>query len=148
LVKKSVRLKITDIWKSPVESNVIEFLQMIKKETPTFMVVLWYDGNGMDTNSLLEFRRKYHSEIEELELEIIQMIGIEKSVWYDIVNINDQEGLQHFKFRSVYEDINSIIDCIMEFNSMIKFDTQKNNGYRNAKNRNNRFTAVGRQTKD
>jgi len=121
---------------------------MAKKETPTFNVMLWYDRDTMDTKSLMEFRKKYHTEIEELEVEIIEMSGIEKYVWYDIININDQDRLQHFKFRSTYENINSIIDCIMEFNSMIKFDTQKNNGYRNGKDRNNRFKTVGKQVKD
>ena len=148
MIKKVLRLKVTDFWQSPVEDNVMSFLQMIKTETPTFCVLLWYNKEEMNAKSLLEFRKKYHDEIELLELEIEQIVGIEKSVWYDIINVKEQDRLQHYKFRSVYEDINNIIDCIIEFNSMIKFDTQKNNGYRNAKDRNNRFKTVGRQDKD
>jgi len=121
---------------------------MVKKETPTFSVVLWYNRDEMDSKSLLEFRKKYHDEIELLELEIIQMVGIEVYVWYDIINAKDQNTLEHYKFRSVYDNIDSIISCIMEFNSMIKFSKQKNNGYRNAKDRNYRVKTVGKQVKD
>lgn len=147
MIKKTVRLKITDFWKSPLEENVMSFLQMAKKNTPTFSVVLWYYKDEMDRKSLLEFRKKYNDAIELLELEIIQMSGIEVYVWYDIIGVEDQDVLEHYKFRSVYENINNIIDCIMEFNSMVKFDKQKN-GYRNAKDRNHRFKAMGKQTKD
>jgi hypothetical protein len=148
LLKKTVRLKITDFIESPIEDSVMSFLQMIGKDSPTFNVMLWYERNSMDTKSLLSFRKKYHDAIEELEIDITEIVGVEKSVWYDIVNTGDQERLQHYKFRSVYETTDDIINCIMEFNSMIKFDTQKNNGYRNAKDRNHRFKTVGKQTKD
>lgn len=147
MLKKTVRLKITDFWKSPMEENVMTFLQMVKKETPKFSVVLWYDKDEMDSKSLFEFRKKYHDEIELLEMEIIQMVGVEVYVWYDIIGVNDKDKLEHFQFRSVYDNINDIINCIMEFNSMIKFDTQKN-GYKNVKDRNDRFKTVGKQTKD
>ena len=141
-------MKITDFWKFPMEDTVMSFLKMVYKETPTFNVILWYNESEMNSKSLLEFRKKYHDDIEILELEIIPMVGIEMFVWYDIIGADDKDTLEHFQFRSVYDNIDDIVNCIMEFNSMIKFNKQKNSGYRNAKNRNYRFKTVGKQTKD
>lgn len=148
MTKKTIRLKLADFINSPIEDTIISFLQMIKKETPTFNVVFWYDKNDVDSNSLLEFRKKYKDDIEQLEIDIKQIHSFNESVWFDIISTKDAERLQQFKFRSTYENADNIIDCIMEFNSMIKFDTQKNNGYRNGKDRNYRFKTVGKQAKD
>ena len=98
MIKKVLRLKITDFWQSPVEDSVMSFLQMIKTETPTFCVLLWYNKEEMDAKSLLEFRKKYHDEIELLELEIAQIVGIEKSAWYDIINTKEQDGCNTINF--------------------------------------------------
>ena len=148
MIKKVLRLKITDFLDSEIEDSVMSFLQMIRNGTPTFTVVLWYITGDIDKESLLEFRKKYKEQIETLELNIMELKGIEQSVWYDIIHIDDALELSRYKFRSIYEDKNDIINCIMEFNSMIKFDTKKNTGYKNVKDRNNRFKTVGKQTKD
>jgi hypothetical protein len=131
-----------------MEDTVMSFLKMVHRETPTFTVVLWYNESEMNSKSLLEFRTKYRDDIEMLEIEIIPMVGIEVSVWYDIIGTDDEDKLDHFQFRSMYNNIDDIVNCIMEFNSMIKFNKQKNSGYRNAKDRNYRFKAMGKQTKD
>lgn len=148
MIKKVLRLKITDFLNSDIEGNVMSFLQMVRNGTPTFTVVLWYIRGDIDSESLLEFRKKYKEQIETLELNIMELQGIEQSVWYDIIHTDDALELSRYKFRSMYENKNDIINCIMEFNSMIKFDTKKNIGYRNVKDRNNRFKTVGKQTKD
>lgn len=144
MTKKIIRLKLTDFLNSDVEDTIISFLQMIKKDTPTFKILLWHSKNEISSESLLDFRKKYKDEIESLELEIVQLSSFNESVWYDIIGIEDVEKIQNFKFRSTYTERNNIIDCIMEFNSMIKFDSQKNNGYKNAKDRNHRFKTVGK----
>jgi len=148
LIKKILRLKIADFLGSEIEDNVMSFLQMVRIGTPTFTVVLWYITGDIDKESLLEFRKKYKEEIETLELDIMELKGIEQSVWYDIIHTDDVLELSRYKFRSIYENKNDIINCIMEFNSMIKFDTKKNTGYKNVKDRNHRFKTVGKQTKD
>jgi len=148
VTKKIVRLKLTDFINSEVEDTVMSFLQMIEKETPTFKILFWYDKNGISGDALLKFRKKYKDEIGTLELDIVQLCAFNSSVWYDIIKVEDSEKIDNFKFRSTYSNINNIVECIMEFNSMIKFDSQKNNGYRNAKDRNYRFKTVGKQVKD
>lgn len=144
MTKKTVRLKLTDFLNSEVEDTIISFLQMIEKETPTFKILFWYDKNEISGDSLLKFRKKYKDEIEKLEIDIVQRSAFNESVWYDIIKNEDSEKINNFKFRSTYTDMDNIIDCIMEFNSMIKFDSQKNNGYKNAKDRNHRFKTVGK----
>lgn len=148
MIKKKVRLKITDFWKSPIEETVMSFLQMIKNEIKTFTVVLWYEKGDIDKQSILNFCDRYKEQINILEIDIIELSGIESYVWYDIISEDDATWLSRYKFRSIYSNNNNIINCIMEFNSIIKFDKQKNMSYRNAKDRNNRFKKVGRQDKD
>jgi hypothetical protein len=101
----------------------------------------------LKSDDLLKFRKKYKDEIEMLELNVMELGAIVPSVWYDIIGVKDQNELEKFKFRSVYNTTDEIINCIMEFNTMIKFDTEKN-GYKNAKDRNNRFKEMGRQAKN
>lgn len=125
----------------------MSFLQMIRRNVPTFTVTLWYYRNELKSADILKFRKKYKDEIEMLELDVIELGAIVPSVWYDIIGVEDQDDVEKFKFRSVYNTTDEIINCIMEFNTMIKFDTQKND-YKNVKNRNNRFKEMGRQTKD
>ena len=125
----------------------MSFLQMIRKNVPTFTVVLWYYRNELKSDDVLKFRKKYKDEIEMLELDVIELGAIVPSAWYDIIGVEDQDDVEKFKFRSVYNTTDEIINCIMEFNTMLIFETQKK-GDKNVKNRNNRFKEMGRQTKD
>ena len=152
LIKKIVRLKLTDFIDTNIEDNVIDFLHMIKEATPTFVVHCWYEKSDMKPKDVTAFTQKYYDRLELIEMSFYPLVSYETSVWYDIINVKDAALLSHYKFRSTYESNNEIINCILEFNNVIKFDTQKNIGYnkngynKDAKNSNNRFKKMGKQT--
>ena len=66
----------------------MSFLQMVKKESPTFNVVMWYEKGEMNTDSLKDFKRKYDDIIQQLELEIIQNVG-DVNEWKTLVRWKD-----------------------------------------------------------
>ena len=150
--KKIVRLKLTDFINTHIEDNVIHFLHMMKETTPTFAVQCWYESADISKADLDKFIIRYEQPIKEIEMSFHILNSYEPAVWYDIINVKDEKLLSHYKFRSTYENTDDIIGCILEFNSVIKFDTQKNIGYnkhgynKDAKDSDNRFKKVGRQT--
>jgi hypothetical protein len=138
-----------------IEDIVIHFLYMMKETTPTFMVHCWYENVDVRQEDLSKFKTKYSEYLDKIEMSFYSLNSHEHAVWYDIINIKDESLLSHYKFRSTYKNPDDIISCILEFNSVIKFDTQKNIGYnkhgynkdnKDAKDSDNRFKKVGRQT--
>lgn len=150
--KKIVRLRLTDFMDTHIEDNVIHFLHMMKEATPTFIVHCWYDSTDVRQSDLDKFIKKYEELISIIEMSFHALNSHEQAVWYDIINVKDEALLSHYKFRSTYENPDDIINCILEFNSVIKFDTQKNIGYnkhgynKDAKDSDNRVKKMGKQT--
>ncbi len=150
--KKILRLKLTDFINTNIEDNVIHFLHMMKEITPTFVVHCWYKSKEISTTDLNKFIIEYQELIDLIEISFYTLDSYEPPVWYDIISTRDEKLLSRYKFRSTYENPNDIINCIIEFNTLIKFDAQKNigynrNGYNNdAKDSNNRFKKMGKQT--
>lgn len=150
--KKIVRLRLTDFMNTHIEDSVIHFLHMMKEETPTFIVHCWYESTDIRKVDLDKFITKYEEQINEIEMSFHILNSYEPAVWYDIINVRDEALLSHYKFRSTYENPDDLMNCILEFNTVIKFNTQKNIGYnkhgynKNAKDSDNRFKKMGRQT--
>jgi len=150
LAKKILRLKLTDFINTNIEDSVIHFLHLMKESTPTFVVHCWYKKEEMDSASLFEFKQKYLEYLDIIEMSFDVFGSNEEAVWYDIINAKDDGIMSHYKFKAVYENTDDIINCIIEFNNVIKFDTQKSMGYnkhgynKDAKDSNNRFKKMGR----
>ena len=148
--KKILRLKLTDFINTDIETNVVQFLHTIKDNTPTFTVECWYDRGDITQKDIDKFKLKYSEYLDSIEMSFYSLSSYESAVWYDIIHTKDELSLTHYKFRSVYNNTDEIINCILEFNNVIKFDSQKTgynkNGFnKNAKDSNNRFKKVGRQ---
>ena len=150
--KKILRLKLTDFINTEIEDTIINYLEMIKTGNPTFVVHCWYENLEIDNTKLINFKNKYLAPIELIEMSFYSLNSYETAVWYDIIGIKDIERLSHFKFRSTYTNENEMINCILEFNGVIKFDSQKNIGYnkhgynKDAKDSDYRFKKMGKQT--
>ena len=150
MAKKILRMKLTDFINTELEDNIMSFLHMIKESTPTFIVSCWYEPYEINNIQLNEFKGKYLQSIELLEMSFCTLNSYETAVWYDIIGINDVERLSHFKFRSTYQSTNEIINCVLEFNGVIKFDSHKNTGYnkngysKDVKDSNYRFKKMGK----
>lgn len=150
--KKIVRLRLTDFMNTHIEDNVINFLHMMKEATPTFVVHCWYESTDVSQLELSAFKQKYIEYLDVIEMSFDTLNSYEPAVWYDIINVKDEALLSHYKFRSTYENPEDLIGCILVFNDAIKFDGQKNIGYnkhgynKDAKDSDNRFKKVGRQT--
>lgn len=153
VIKKILRMKLTDFMNTDIEDMVFYFLNTIKSEIPNFIVHCWYNQNEITDLQLSEFKNKYIDSINKLEMTFYIIYRHEYSVWYDIINKKDSENLNHYKFRSIYETPDQLITSIIEFNNVIKFDNQKNNSNYikngnnvNGKNSNNGFKTLGKQT--
>lgn len=145
-------MKLSDFIDTDVEDIVIQFLHMIKESTPTFVVQCWYENSEIKDDDIDKFRNKHIKQLDVIEMTFNRLEFHETAIWYDIIKSTDVDKLSHYKFRSTYENINDMINCIIEFSTVIKFDHQKNTGYnkngsyRNAKDSNNRFKKMGRQS--
>ena len=130
---------------------MIHFLYMMKETTPTFIVHCWYESSDIKQIELEQFKTKYKQYLDVIEMSFDKLNSHETSVWYDIINVKDESLLSRYKFRATYENPDDIINCILEFNNVIKFDTQKNIGYnkhgynKDAKDSDNGFKKMGRQ---
>lgn len=149
---KILRIQLDDFIGFDIEKDILDFLEIIKNnsETNNFDVFLWYDKKNTSTLKLNKFKSSNTDTLNKLGIKVSQIEYIEDYAWYDIISKRDETALKKYKFRSAYTEADEILNCIIEFNNILKFDNSKNGynkyGHKDAKDRNNWFKKVGEQT--
>lgn len=146
--KYSVRIKLTDFINTDIEEDILYFIKLIHNKDITFDTVLWYYEFDITSREIDIFNKKYACDIESMNIRVFKM-EYEFPVWYDIVNVTDDETLKKHKFKSIYYKKDEILSCLVEFSNIIKFDMSKNtirvkNGYtaKSFKDRNDKFAKM------
>jgi len=122
MVKIILRMNLADFINTKYESDVIDRLDLIFKDSIKFYLKLWYVDGTLKASELKDFLLKYESRLHfKTNIKVGSYLGINDFVWFDILNKNNVSNSNRVRFQYAYNHKSDILNGLREFHKCAKF---------------------------
>jgi hypothetical protein len=121
LNKFNLRLELTNniLSQRTLEDVFIKSILIFVSENKIKLnIYFWYDS--IDKSKINIIESKFFSNFNNVINYSINEATRQSSVWFDIVSEANQNHCEKYKFRLIYNDENSFVNCIFQFYSFVK----------------------------
>ena len=126
MVKIILRMNLADFINTKYESDVIDRLDLIFKDSIKFYLKLWYVDGTLKASELKDFLLKYESRLHfKTNIKVGSYLGINDFVWFDILNKNNVSNSNRVRFQYAYNHKSDILNGLREFHKCAKFCSDK-----------------------
>ena len=115
-------MNLADFINTKYESDVIDRLDLIFKDSIKFYLKLWYVDGTLKASELKDFLLKYESRLHfKTNIKVGSDLGINDFVWFDILNKNNVSNSNRVRFQYAYNHKSDILNGLREFHKCAKF---------------------------
>tara|TARA_R100001369_G_C3262182_1_gene158361 strand:+ start:97 stop:528 length:432 start_codon:yes stop_codon:yes gene_type:complete len=121
-MKVNLRMNLSDFINTEYESNVIDKLDEIFKDSVQFYLKLWYADGKLKAKDLKEFLLKYESRLHfKTNIKVGSELKVNDFVWFDIINKKDTTDSNRVRFNYTYNSQADILSGLDEFHKCAIF---------------------------